>query len=81
MVSPEIHAAPRVALAWNHADLAEAALIGIVTVHQFETGTHKPPRLTLHVIRRAFKSAGVEFIDENGGAPGVRLRNPQMKKR
>jgi hypothetical protein len=27
-------------------------------------------------IRRAFEAAGVEFIDENGGGPGVRLRNP-----
>jgi hypothetical protein len=25
-------------------------------------------------IRRALESAGVEFIDENGGGPGVRLR-------
>jgi hypothetical protein len=27
-------------------------------------------------IRRALEAAGVEFIDENGGAPGVRLRRP-----
>jgi hypothetical protein len=26
-------------------------------------------------IRRAFEAAGVEFIDENGGGPGVRLRS------
>jgi hypothetical protein len=25
-------------------------------------------------VRRALESAGVEFIDENGGGPGVRLR-------
>ena len=25
-------------------------------------------------LRRALESAGVEFIDENGGGPGVRLR-------
>jgi hypothetical protein len=25
-------------------------------------------------IRRALEVAGVEFIDENGGGPGVRLR-------
>ena len=28
-------------------------------------------RATLKFIRRAFESAGVEFIDENGGGPGV----------
>ncbi len=26
------------------------------------------------VIRQALEQAGVEFIDENGGGPGVRLR-------
>jgi len=31
-------------------------------------------------VRRAFESAGVEFIDENGGGPGVRLQKRQMKK-
>jgi hypothetical protein len=28
----------------------------------------------------AFERAGVEFIDENGGGPGVRLRNRQQPK-
>jgi hypothetical protein len=27
-------------------------------------------------IRRALEAAGVEFIDENGGGPGVRLQKP-----
>jgi len=30
---------------------------------------------------RAFELAGVEFIDENGGSRGVRLRNRQGPKR
>jgi hypothetical protein len=30
-------------------------------------------------IRRAFEAVGVEFIDENGGGPGVRLRNRQQR--
>ena len=28
-------------------------------------------------VRRALESAGIEFIDENGGGPGVRLRKRQ----
>ena len=33
-------------------------------------------------VRRALEAAGVEFIDENGGGPGVRLREaPQHGKR
>jgi hypothetical protein len=31
-------------------------------------------------IRRALEGAGVEFIDENGGGPGVRLRKRQQPK-
>jgi hypothetical protein len=54
--------------------------IGIVTVHQLEAGTSEPRRATLQVIRRAFEAAGVEFIDENGGGPGVRLRKPTKQR-
>jgi hypothetical protein len=32
-------------------------------------------------IRRALEAAGVEFIDENGGGPGVRLKKRQQKKK
>ena len=74
MITREQCRAARGLLGWGQADLAEAALIGIVTVRQFETGAHEPRRLTLHAIRRAFEAAGVEFLDENGGGPGVRLR-------
>jgi hypothetical protein len=32
-------------------------------------------------VRRALELAEVEFIDENGGGPGVRLRKRQRAKR
>ena len=32
-------------------------------------------------IRRALENAGIEFIDENGGGPGVRLRRRQRAKK
>ena len=31
-------------------------------------------------VRRALEMAGVEFIDENGGGPGLRLRKRQRAK-
>jgi len=31
-------------------------------------------------VRRALEAAGVEFIDENGGGPGVRLWNSGKEK-
>ena len=64
---------------WSQQDLAREARVGIVTVHQLEAGISEPRRATLDVIRRAFEAAGVEFIDENGAGPGVRLRKPQRR--
>jgi hypothetical protein len=31
-------------------------------------------------VRRALEAAGVEFIDENGGGPGVRLAKSRKDK-
>jgi transcriptional regulator with XRE-family HTH domain len=68
-------------LAWSQQQLADAAGLGVVTVHQLEAGTSEPRRATLEVIKRAFENAGVEFIDENGGGPGVRLKKSNRKTR
>jgi hypothetical protein len=35
---------------------------------------------TLAALKRAFESAGIEFINENGGGPGVRLSKRQRPK-
>ena len=74
MVSPAQCRAARGLLDWNQQELAERAGVSIVTVRQLEAGAHEPRRATLEVVRRALEAAGVEFIDENGGGPGVRLR-------
>ena len=66
--------AARGLIEWSQQDLSEKAGVGIVTVRQFEGGKGEPRRATLTVIRQALEAAGVEFIDENGGGPGVRLR-------
>jgi transcriptional regulator with XRE-family HTH domain len=63
-------------LPWSQQDLAEQSGVGIVTVRQLEGGSHEPLRATLQVIRQTFEKAGVEFVAENGGAAGVRLRKP-----
>ena len=61
-------------------DLASQAGIDIVTVRQIEACIIKPRRVTLIALRQALERASVEFIDENGGGPGVRLRKRQRKK-
>jgi hypothetical protein len=52
-----------------------------MTIHQLEKEGSQPRRATLDVVRRALEGAGVEFIDENGGGPGVRFRKPIRQKR
>jgi transcriptional regulator with XRE-family HTH domain len=72
--------AARGLLDWTQQELADKAGIGIVTVRQVEAGLSKPRRATLEVIKRAMEAAGIEFIDGNGGGPGVRLRGRQRSK-
>jgi hypothetical protein len=36
--------------------------------------------MSLEMLRWAVELAGVEFIDENGGGPGLRLRKRQRAK-
>ncbi len=59
---------------WSQQELAAAAGVGLVTIHQLGAGISRPRNATLDVVKRALERAGVEFIDENGGGPGVRLR-------
>jgi transcriptional regulator with XRE-family HTH domain len=66
--------AARGLLDWRQQTLAEKAGVGVVTIRQLEAGGKEPRHATLDVVRRALEAAGVEFIDENGGGPGVRLR-------
>lgn len=66
--------AARALLDWSQQQLADAARVGNATIRNFEAGRSEPQRATLDVLRRAFEDAGVVFIPENGGGPGVRLR-------
>jgi transcriptional regulator with XRE-family HTH domain len=63
----------RVALGLGIRDLAKLAQVAPATISRFEAGEELKAR-TIRAIRDALEAAGVEFIDENGGGPGVRLR-------
>ena len=73
-ISPEQCRAARGLLNLSQWDLADAAGVGRSTVADFERAARSPTVENLAAIRRALEAAGVEFIDANGGGPGVRLR-------
>ena len=61
----------RAALALGIRDLAEIAKVSPDTLARFERGEPLKER-RIEAIQRALEAAGVEFIAENGGGPGVR---------
>lgn len=65
----------RVALGLGVRDVARLANVSTDTIARLERGEELKER-TLAAIRAALESAGVEFISENGGGAGVRLRKP-----
>jgi hypothetical protein len=62
--------------------LAQHSSLGVNTIRRAESTDHATSLTVANdlAIRRALESAGVEFIDENGGGPGVRLRKRHQKK-
>jgi transcriptional regulator with XRE-family HTH domain len=74
MITPAQCRAARALLDWSQQRLAAAAHVGVVTVRQFEGSGAQPRPATTDVICRALEAAGIEFIPENGGGAGVRLK-------
>jgi hypothetical protein len=68
--------AARALLRWSAVDLAGASKVGVATIRRAEVVEGEIPVTLANEasIRRALELAGVEFIDENGGGPGVRLK-------
>jgi hypothetical protein len=58
----------------NQSELARAARLGLSTVVDFENERRQVSDEAVQMIRAALESAGIHFITENGGGPGVRLR-------
>ena len=62
--------------------LARESSVGIATIRRGELADEETSMTSANdlALRRALEAAGVEFIDENGGGPGVRLRRPSGGK-
>jgi len=79
--SAQIRAA-RALLRWSAVDLARESSVGVNTIRRAEVAEDGISLTAANelAIRRALEAAGVEFIDENGGGPGVLLRKSPRAK-
>ena len=69
--------AARGLLGWSQSELAARAGLSLPTVKRLEGGFG--PRVSddaQNKLQKAIESAGIEFIDENGGGLGVRFKKP-----
>jgi hypothetical protein len=75
--------AARSLLRWSAIDLAKASKVGVATIRRVEVMDGNIPVTSANeaALRTALESAGVEFIDENGGGPGVRLKKKKRQTR
>ena len=78
-----IRGAARALIRWSSEDLAHSLSVGLTAIRRAELTIKETSLAAANnlAIRRALESADVEFIDENGGGPGVRLRKPAKPKR
>ena len=83
MISTRQIKAARALLGWSQADLAQHSSVSEPTIARLESvdGPVAGRPSTAEKIRAALEKAGIEFIDENGGGPGVRLRKRQRLKK
>jgi transcriptional regulator with XRE-family HTH domain len=79
ITSEQVRAA-RALLRWEQRDLAEASGVSLPSVKRLETqpGALAAQERTIVELRNALEMAGIEFIAENGGGPGVRLQKPPI---
>jgi transcriptional regulator with XRE-family HTH domain len=71
----------RALLDMTQPQLASVSGLGLSTVVDFEKSRRPVSGGAVQAIRKALERAGIEFIDENGGGPGVRLRKRQRPKK
>jgi ribosome-binding protein aMBF1 (putative translation factor) len=79
--SAQIRAA-RALLRWSAEDLARESSLGVTTIRRAELADDETSLTVANelAVRRTLEAGGVEFIDENGGGPGVRLRQRSSHK-
>jgi transcriptional regulator with XRE-family HTH domain len=74
--------AARSLIKWTAEDLARRSSVSLRTIRRAELADQVTSLTAPNdsALRAALEAGGIEFIDENGGGPGVRLKKPQRKK-
>lgn len=73
-MTPHQCRAARALLDWSQEDLAQASGIAKRTIASFEKGQRTPYEKSIVALSGALGAGGVEFIPENGGGAGVRIK-------
>jgi hypothetical protein len=66
--------AGRALVEWSPERLAQACSVELETIKEFEARFRRPDPEVLSRIRAVLVEAGVDFVDENGGGAGARLK-------
>jgi transcriptional regulator with XRE-family HTH domain len=76
MISEQLRAA-RAILRLEQKALSDMSKVSLATIKRLEAnpGVLTANRPTIAALQLALELAGIEFINENGGGPGIRLRD------
>jgi transcriptional regulator with XRE-family HTH domain len=75
-ITPAQCRAARALLELTQPDLAKQSSLGLSTIVDFEKSRRRISPSAIEVLKNTLERLGIQFIDENGGGAGVRLRKP-----
>ncbi len=76
MITSKQVKAARLFLEWEQRDLAERSGVSLPTIQRMEKlGMERSQAGNVEKVQIALETGGVQFIPENGGGVGVRLRD------
>ena len=80
LTNSQIRAA-RALLGWTANELSRQSAVSLRTIQRAELQETSMTAANDLAVRRSLEAAGVEFIDGNGGGPGVRLRRAHQQRK
>ena len=73
-MTPEQCKAARAMTGLSQDQLAQKSGVAVSTIIPFEQKQRNPYASTVEKLRSALETAGIEFIEENGGGAGLRMQ-------